>query len=72
MDRISFLEAQEIALRANPAVNDYSEYKMAYHFYAKPENGSCGGRDVVVMKDTGEAKTFIQFILDCKATQRAV
>lgn len=60
---ISFEEARAIAKRKNGNINACNEYEAAFHFFDKfsDADGDCG---IVIMKETGKAKQFVQFLLD--------
>lgn len=60
---ITYEEAKAIALKANRKVDSCIEYRAAYRFCIKDSDavGDCG---VVVMKEDGSTKGFVQFIYD--------
>ena len=59
---VTYQEAKEIALNASRRVNACREYKAGYHFFQKGADDD-GDNGVVVLKDTGRALSFVQFIL---------
>lgn len=68
---MSFEEAREIAGNLNRNINTCHEYEAAYHFFDKfsDADGDCG---VVVMKETGKAMHFVQFLLDYSPEKKYV
>ena len=48
----------------NKGVNACNEYSVAYHFFKDTDEEIDGDAGVVVMKDTGKAKSFPQFIVE--------
>lgn len=61
---ITFEEAKAIAKKANKRVNACNEYKEAYHFFENTDEDTDGDNGVVVMKENGHTKQFVQFLLD--------
>ena len=59
---ITFKEAEKIAFSKASGMTVCDEYKEAYRFF-NPEDDTdgCGG-DIVILKETGRAITFVQFI----------
>lgn len=62
---ISYEEAVKIALAADKNVNSCIEYRKAYRFFDKDSDsdGDCG---VVIMKEDGRIKHFLQFLTEDK------
>ena len=60
---MSYSECKKIALLLNYNVNSCREYKDAYYFFDNESNAD-GDDGVVVIKETGKAISFINFILN--------
>ena len=60
---MTYDEAKIIALGLNKRVNACNEYMKAYHFFEERDEEIDGDAGVVVLKDTGRAIDFVQFIL---------
>ena len=60
---MTYDEAKNIALSLNRRVNACNEYTKAYHFFEERDEEIDGDAGVVVLKDTGRAIDFVQFIL---------
>ena len=60
---MTYDEAKNIALSLNRRVNACNEYMKAYHFFEERDEEIDGDAGVVVLKDTGRAIDFVQFIL---------
>jgi len=60
---ITYKQAKAIALKANKRVNACQEYEKGYHFFEKEYDGE-GDSGVVVVKETGRAINWVDFILD--------
>ena len=63
-DNLTYEEAKKIALSLNKGVDACNEYSAAYHFFKDTDEEIDGDAGVVVMKDTGKAKSFPQFIVE--------
>lgn len=61
---ITFDEAKKVALSLVPGADVCDEYKKAYHFLNSQVEAEGGFNDVVVMKEDGRTRTFVQFLLD--------
>lgn len=59
---ITYEDAKKIAFKLSGNVNACREYNAAYYFYEKDVEKD-GDDGVVVLKDSGRALTFVQFIL---------
>ena len=60
---ITYKEAKAIALKANKRVNKCYEFAKGYRFIDKDYDGD-GDGGVVVLKETGRAINWVDFILD--------
>ena len=60
---ITFEEAEKIAFSKTGGMTVCDEYEKAYRFF-DPYNDADGGCDIVVLKETGKAISFVQFILN--------
>ena len=60
---VTFEEAKSIALKANSKVNACHEYKQAFHFLDAASDAD-GDNSVVILKASGAAKHFVDFILN--------
>lgn len=61
---LTYEEAKAIALKLSKRVDTCNEYSKAYYFFEDTEEDFDGEPGVVIMKGTGKAKTFVQFITD--------
>ncbi|MDO5445335.1 MAG: hypothetical protein Q4F31_06935 [Eubacteriales bacterium] len=68
---MTFEEAMAIARKLNGNINCCHEYQSAYHFFDKTSDadGDCG---IVIMKETGKAMHFVQFLLDYSPEKKFV
>lgn len=63
---MTYEEAKEQANKLVDDVNVCNEYKDAYHFFNESKEEKDGGYGVVIIKETGKAISWINFIMDYK------
>lgn len=61
---ITLEEAEKIAFSKASGMNVCDEYEEAFHFFNPDEEKDGGNGDIVVMKEDGRTKTFVQFLLN--------
>lgn len=63
-NELTYAEAKKVALGLSKRVNACNEYEKAYHFFEETSDDIDGDAGVVIMKETGRAVSFVQFILN--------